>query len=287
MFAEVAMSIHMQNRTAVRACAALAAAAGFALAAQAQELPPRANVLPAHRPADLSAADGGAGGMRPQLVAVRRAVVSSEMTGKIANMPFREGQAFHQGDTLVAYDCAFNRARLERAIQSESAAGKKLAVSEQLDKLNSISRSDVEQARAAVAVARAETSVERVMVNRCTITAPYPGRVGETYVRPSESVAEGKELISIYDDNAFEVETIVPSRWLTWLNSGYPMRIAVDETGRTYDAVVSHIAGAVDPVSQSVKVIGRLAGGKISGGADLLPGMSGSVRIDPPAATQP
>ncbi|WMD18983.1 efflux RND transporter periplasmic adaptor subunit [Achromobacter seleniivolatilans] len=223
---------------------------------------------------------------RAQLVAARRAVISSGLSGKIDTLPFREGDRFKKGDVLVAYDCALNRARLERAVLAESAARKKQAVAEQLEVLKSISRSDVEQARATVAVARAESSAERVLVDRCTITAPFAGRVGETYARAAESVAEGEKLVSIYDDSAFELEAIVPSRWLAWLTPGSPLRITVDETGRTYEAAVSHIAGAVDPVSQSVKIIGRLED-KQSASVDLLPGMSGSVRVDLPGSGAP
>lgn len=227
-----------------------------------------------------------AGAMRAQLVAARRAVLSSALTGRIERMPLREGDRFKQGDVLVAYDCALHRARLERAVQAEGAARKKLAVAEQLDTLKSISRSDVEQARAAVSVARAESGAERVMVDRCTLNAPFAGRVGETYARAAESVSEGQKLLSIYDDGAFELETIVPSRWLAWLKPGYPMQVTVDETGLSYDAEVSHIAGAVDPVSQSVKIIGRLSKPAEPGAAALLPGMSGDVRVTPPGSTE-
>ena len=226
----------------------------------------------------------GTGGNRAQLVAVRHAVIASELTANISSLPVREGQPFRKGDTLVSYDCSLNRARLERATQAEAAARQKLAVADQLDTLGSISQADLVQARAAVSVARAETGVEQVMVRRCTITAPYAGRVGETYVRAAEHVTEGKELLSIYDDSAFELETIVPSRWMAWLKPGYPMQITIDETGRHYAARVVRIAGTVDPVSQSVKVIGRLSHPRNGDGAPLLPGMSGSVRIDPPSA---
>jgi len=228
-----------------------------------------------------------ANGLRAQLVAVRHAVIASELAARISSMPLRDGQAFRQGDTLVSYDCSLNRARLERASQAELAARKKREVADQLDKLGSISRSDVEQARAAVSVAQAESNVERVMVRRCVIAAPFAGRVGETFVRAAEHVAEGKELLSIYDDSAFDVQTIVPSKWLAWLKPGYAMKVTVDETGQSYVATVARIAGTVDPVSQSVKVIGRITNNK-SGrdqGAALLPGMGGVVTIDPPLAS--
>lgn len=232
----------------------------------------------------MSSALSATGGMRAQLVAVRHAVISSELAAKISSLPVREGQSFRQGETLVAYDCALHRARLERTTQAEKAAREKLKVAEQLDTLGSISQSDVVQARAAVSVAQAESGVERVMVRRCTVSAPFAGRVGETYVRAAEHVAEGKELLSIYDDSAFEVEAIVPSRWMAWLKAGYPMKITVDETGQTYAATVARIAGSVDPVSQTVKLVGQLSNHRNKGSAPLLPGMSGSVHINPPAS---
>ncbi|THF67242.1 efflux RND transporter periplasmic adaptor subunit [Pseudothauera nasutitermitis] len=235
--------------------------------------------------AGAGAASAQPDGVRAQLVAVRHAVLASELAGKISSLPVREGQRFRQGETLVAYDCALHRARLERATQAEIAARKKLEVATQLDQLASISKADFEQARAGLAVARAESGVERAMVNRCAITAPFAGRVGETFVRAAEHVAEGKELMSIYDDSAFEVEAIVPSRWLAWLRPGYPMQVSVEETGQAYTAAVARIAGTVDPVSQSVKVIGRLDNGRAGqDGGTLLPGMSGVVRIEPPTA---
>ncbi|MET0268530.1 MAG: efflux RND transporter periplasmic adaptor subunit, partial [Duganella sp.] len=226
------------------------------------------------------------GGLRAQLVAVRQAVIASELAGRISSLPLREGQSFRQGEVLVAYDCALHRARLERASQAESAARKKREVAEQLDKLGSISHGDLEQARAAVSVAQAESGIERVMVKRCTVTAPFSGRVGETFVHAAEHVAEGKQLLSIYDDSAFEVQTIVSSSALAWLKPGAAMQVSVDETGQTYAATVIRIAGTVDAVSQSVKVIGRIDNdkGTRARGGMLLPGMGGTVQLQPPAA---
>ncbi|NIF86050.1 efflux RND transporter periplasmic adaptor subunit [Comamonas sp. Tr-654] len=252
--------------------AVIASAMTIPVPAQAQAPSSRASALPT------------TGGMRAQLVAVRHAVISSELAAKISSIPMREGQSFRQGDTLVAYDCALPRARLERANQAETAAREKLKVAEQLNALGSISQGDLVQARAAVSVAQAESAVERVMVRRCTVNAPFAGRVGETYVRAAEHVAEGKELLSIYDDSAFEVEAIVPSRWMAWLKAGYPMKVTVDETGQTYAATVARIAGSVDPVSQSVKLIGRMTNSRTQGVAPLLPGMSGNVQLDPPVS---
>lgn len=218
--------------------------------------------------------------VRAQVTAARQAVLSSELAGKLLKLPFREGDSFKAGDVLAEFDCSLHRARLSRSAAAESSARQQLNVANRLDALDSISVSDLAQARSAVSVGQAESAVDRAMVQRCTIKAPFAGRVGETHVRVSEYVPEGKELLGIYETGGFEVEMIVPSRWLVWLRPGYPFAVLLDETGQAHAGEIARIAGSVDPVSQSVRAIGRL-------GADeqgLLPGMSGTVSIEPPAA---
>lgn len=216
--------------------------------------------------------------VRAQVTAARQAVLSSELAGKLLKLPFREGDAFKRGDTLAEFDCALHRARLSRSMAAESSARQQLDVANRLEQLNSISVSDLAQARSAVSVGQADSAVDRAMVQRCVIKAPFSGRVGETHVRVSEFVPEGKELLSIYEEGAFEVEMIVPSRWLVWLRPGYPFAVTLDETGLAHSGEVARIAGSVDPVSQSVRVIGHIAKDETG----LLPGMSGSVSILPP-----
>ncbi|MGE0973146.1 efflux RND transporter periplasmic adaptor subunit (plasmid) [Klebsiella sp. WOUb02] len=216
--------------------------------------------------------------IRVQLSAVRYTTLSSGIAARVNQLTVKEGDRFKQGDTLLTFDCAVLQEKLNYSGAAEQAARKKLSVANRLDTLNSISVSDVDQARSAVAMAQAESGVNRAMLKRCHITAPFSGRVTETLVREWETVPEGKELLSVYDDSAFELEMIVPSRWLVWLKIGSPFSVMLDETGLDYPAQVSRISSAVEPVSQSVKVFGRIT----QGNEGLLPGMSGVARLVPP-----
>nr|WP_113866583.1 efflux RND transporter periplasmic adaptor subunit [Brenneria salicis]NMN92699.1 RND family efflux transporter MFP subunit [Brenneria salicis ATCC 15712 = DSM 30166]RBP62463.1 RND family efflux transporter MFP subunit [Brenneria salicis ATCC 15712 = DSM 30166]RLM30608.1 efflux transporter periplasmic adaptor subunit [Brenneria salicis ATCC 15712 = DSM 30166] len=230
--------------------------------------------------APLMALAAESGDIRVQLSAQRYTVLSSEIAAKITDITVKEGEHFKQGDTLLTFDCAVLKEKLNYSAAAENAAHKKLTIANRLDKLNSISLSDVDQARSAVVMAQAESGVNRAMLQRCAIKAPFSGRVTETRVKRWESVAEGKELLAIYDDSAFELEMIVPSRWLVWLKQGNAFQVTLDETGLSYAAQISRISSAVDPVSQSVKVFGRIT----QSTAGLLPGMSGVAQIAPPAA---
>ena len=63
--------------------------------------------------------------------------------------------------------------------------------------------------------------------------------------------------------------------WLGWLVPGSPFRFRIDETGRSYEAKVTRLGAAVDPVSQTVRGVGQFAGGREA----VLPGMSGSAEF--------
>lgn len=213
--------------------------------------------------------------VRVQLTAVKQTVLSSGIAGRVTELNVKEGDSFKQGQPLLTFDCAVLQQKLNYSNAAEQAARKKVAVANRLDKLNAISVSDVDEARSALAMAQAEGGVNRAMLKRCTLVAPFNGRVTEARVRQWETVPEGKELLAIYDDSAFELETIVPSRWLVWLKVGTPFSVSLDETGATYPAEVSRISSAIEPVSQSVKIFGKIT----HAGEGLLPGMSGEAHF--------
>lgn len=217
--------------------------------------------------------------IRAQVRARQHATLSAEMAGKIVDLPFRDGESFRKGDRLVVFDCAAQRARQDQAAAAAQSATRKREVSGKLNQLNSISQLEVATAQSAEAQARAELALTNVMVQRCAITAPYDGRVAGVEVQRHAFAAEGSPLIAVYEAGAFDVEMIAPSAWLSWLKPGLTFRLRVEETGGMHEAEVTRLSGQVDPVSQSVRVYGR-----IKGPTDALrPGMSGSVVLSPPA----
>ena len=80
-----------------------------------------------------------------------------------------------------------------------------------------------------------------------------------------------------------ELHMVVPSKWLTWLKPGSQLAFTVDETGSTLQARVLRISGAVDAVSQTVKVIAAVP----QSPAGVLPGMSGRATLETDMAGVP
>ncbi len=213
---------------------------------------------------------------------MRSTVLSTEVPGRIAELPVREGERFAAGQRLVGIDCSLHKARLDKARAQLQGARKTHQVHARLDKLNSISALEVEASAAQQAAAEAEVAMMQTLVERCAIAAPYPGRVVELKVRRDQYVAEGHEILEILDDRELEVELIVPSRWLSWLKPGTPFALRIEETGKSVPAKIVRLGARIDPVSQSIKVFGTLASPGTTPGPDLIAGMSGTAVFDPP-----
>jgi membrane fusion protein (multidrug efflux system) len=216
--------------------------------------------------------------VRAQLKPRQSTLIASNMTGRISTLEVRDGDRFQKSQVLAGFDCAEEKSRLARAEATQAKKEKQYEINQQLNRLKSVSVLEVEIAAAEVKESTAETQVMRAVASKCTINAPFAGRVAERIARPNQTVREGDPLLEILDDSEMEIEFVAPSRWLSWLKSGYPFAIAIDETGRSYPAEVVRKAGAVDPVSQSIKVYGRIT----QKAAELMAGMSGTVHIDPP-----
>jgi multidrug efflux pump subunit AcrA (membrane-fusion protein) len=71
-----------------------------------------------------------------------------------------------------------------------------------------------------------------------------------------------------------EVEVIAPANWLTKVNKGQKAQMQIDELNRSAAVEIIAISGAVDPVSQTVLIRGRI----IEKPDGLLPGMSGAFK---------
>jgi multidrug efflux pump subunit AcrA (membrane-fusion protein) len=93
-------------------------------------------------------------------------------------------------------------------------------------------------------------------------------------IQAYEMPLAGKPVISIVAEGGAEIELVVPSSWLIWLQTGAEFKFAVDETQKTYPGQITRIGAAVDAVSQTIKVYGRFSSAAAS---DVLPGMSGAA----------
>lgn len=246
--------------------------------AAVQPLPERAPPAPSpEKPAESSASHSESE-IRAQLQPVQYTTISSEVPGKIQRIAFREGQAFRKGAVLIELDCALQKAQLRKAHATLDAAERTAVANRRLFELSSVGQIEMENSAAEAEKARAEVAFMATTVSKCTIKAPFDGKVAEQKGREEQFVQPGQPVLDILNNGAMELEFLVPSKWLVWLNVRTRVSIHLDETDHTYPAVVKSIGAKADAVSQSVKITAVIAGDF----PELAPGMSGKISIDKP-----
>ncbi len=211
------------------------------------------------------------GAIRFQLASQQQTSLSAEIAANILKLPFKDGDLFREGQLLVEFDCSLLQAQLNKAEATAEVARQTLTVNVRLAELNSISNLEVDQAKARVKETEAEATAMRVMVSKCSLKAPFNGRIAKLQVDLHQYATIGKPLMDILDADRLEVRLIVPSRWLSWLKPGSRFSIQIEELGRTYQARVIRLGARIDPVSQSLPITGEIEGNH----GELLSGMSG------------
>ncbi|MEJ6392008.1 HlyD family efflux transporter periplasmic adaptor subunit [Gymnodinialimonas sp. 2305UL16-5] len=198
---------------------------------------------------------------------------SSQIDGRINDMPLSVGAFFEEGAILVAIDCTGRTALRDAQAARLRAAEREHEINLDLQRSGAVSQGAVIRSAAEAEIAAADLRAIEAELSFCQITAPFDGRVVEVYAGQFENAVVGQELIEIVDNGSLSIELIVPSVWLRWLSIGTEFEFRVFETEEVQPAQVSAIGAAVDPVSQTI----RLEGAFQSGPQATLPGMSGEA----------
>ncbi len=209
--------------------------------------------------------------IRALLVPVMESVLSSQISGHIQKINVHNGDSFNKGQKLIIFNCDIQKAKLQKAEAESLAARKQHEANLRLKEFSSISQVEIDISGAQSKKARAEVAIMRAMVSKCTVRAPFNGRVVKLNIKPFESVSQSQPLIEILDDSQLKLDLYVPSHWVSWLQAGTPFIIHIEETGKNYTAVVKMVGAKVDATSQTITVTGEIE----KGHKDLLAGMSG------------
>lgn len=215
---------------------------------------------------------------RALLIPERETTLVAQMVGIIRKLGGDMGGAFRQGAVLVRFDCTEQRARVGMSLAELNSALQQHQAKLRLQGLSAAGEVEVSLAAAAVAKAKAQIDLSNAQLAQCTVSAPFAGRVSKLHVREFQGVSVGQPLMDIVSSGPLRVRLNAPSRWLAWLRRGSRFDIRIDETGKSYPAVVFAINSRVDAVSQTIEVEGKVS----EDHAELLAGMSGNARFAAP-----
>ncbi len=213
--------------------------------------------------------------VRAQLAPLKKAVFSAGIAAIVQSVSVQEGEAVKAGQTLLNFDCDRIQASRSVAQARINSASATLKVNEELLRLNSVGPLEVELNRAELQVAKGELAAVRSQLKYCQLKAPFDGAITMRVVEPHQFVAEGETMLELVSKDSLEVRMLMPSTSLAWLREGASFSMLVEELNVAMPGKIVRIGGAVDPVSLTINVFGRL----LEDDEGLLPGMSGQVEF--------
>ena len=229
----------------------------------------------------VSSAMAQAQGLEPVrgvVKSVQEAVVSVDLNARVLETPLLVGQAFSKDDVLLKFDCEIQQAEVRAAKAAYSASKSAHSNNIELQQYGAVGEFDVRVSKAEMQKALAQAEAISARTKDCVINAPFDGRVAELSINEFETPGPNQPLMKIVSSEAFEVQLIVPSKWLSWLKPGNAFEFVVDETGARHQASVRQLGAEVDAVSRTVAVVA----GFTSLPAPVLAGMSGTANFTQP-----
>lgn len=210
------------------------------------------------------------------LAASESVMIRPEITGRVRDIRFSEGESVKAGALLITLDDAEWRARLE-----ESQALLKLAQlsHERLREMAAkqlTSRQDADKAALELDGARARLSADRQRLDKTVLRAPFAGVTGLRRVSPGDYVQAGQDLVNLEAIDELKMDFSVPERHLSALKSGLPLSLQTEAwPGESFSGAVYAIDPRVDDKTRSIALRARVANSQ----RRLRPGMFVAVKL--------
>lgn len=225
------------------------------------------------------------------LLAVNRAELKAEVSGRITRVVVQEGDRVAAGSVLCAQDedellLAVQAAEAQLAqaqVQSEQAKRDNDRAQSLLEK-RSVTKQSAQLAEtnfnATMAMVRAAESnlgLAKSRLRKSRITAPFTGEVAKRLVQPGEVLAPGQPVFEVVDNRTLEIQADLPAEVLARIAKGMKASFRVTGFEKPFEATLTQVSGSVQQDGRTLRVRlevpntdGRLKSGLFAEGEILV-----------------
>lgn len=190
-----------------------------------------------------------------QLRSRQGVMLRPEVSGRITQILFQDGQAVRKGQLLVQMDDQLQLAQLQQAQAELGIAETNHKRNLELVAQNFVSKRSADESAANVEVARAKLALAKAQVQRLKVLAPFDGIAGLRSVSVGDYIKDGADMVNIEDMQALLLDYRLPERLQKKLKPGQKSRLQVEALpGQSFDAVVQALDPLIDANGRSVGV---------------------------------
>ncbi|MFC4349443.1 efflux RND transporter periplasmic adaptor subunit [Kordiimonas lipolytica] len=174
--------------------------------------------------------------------------LSFEISGQLTEVTLEVGQQAKAGDTLLKldpttlqYELQQSRAALEQAEASLKNARTDFSRKEELLKSGNVtkaaydsSETNLKSAEAQAEQSRQQYAISQERLDKAVLKAPFDGVISSVDAKSYSNISPGQTVLSLYSENAFEVEFSVPATVINALHTGDEATVEITDIPDTF-----------------------------------------------------
>ncbi|TAG32765.1 MAG: efflux RND transporter periplasmic adaptor subunit [Polaromonas sp.] len=204
----------------------------------------------------------------------RGVVLRPEVSGRITQLNFTDGQRVKKGQLLVQFDDQLPLAQVQQSLAELSIAQASQKRNQELVAQNFVSQRSLDESTANLQVAQAKLSLSQATAARLKILAPFDGIVGIRQVNVGDYLKDGADIVNLEDIDAIFIDFRLPERFQAKVKPGQTAMLDMDALpGRKYSAKIQAIDPLIDANGRSVGIRGCIDNRQLQ----LRPGMFARV----------
>jgi membrane fusion protein, multidrug efflux system len=207
---------------------------------------------------------------------VQGAVISTELPGTVAEVPFESGATVKKGDLLVRLDTSSEEAQLRSADADTELARADAARARDLTGRKVISKAELDSAEGKFKQKNAMTENMRAVIAKKTIRAPFDGVAGIRSVNVGQMINAGQQVVPLQALDQVFADFALPQQHFAKLSPGLEVHVTTDAVpGRVFTGKLTAINSMVDVATRNVSLQATLANPDHT----LRPGMFAKVEV--------
>jgi membrane fusion protein (multidrug efflux system) len=206
----------------------------------------------------------------------RGVVLRPEVSGRITQLNFTDGQRVKKNQVLVQFDDQLQQAQIQQSMAELSIAQANQKRNQELVAQNFVSQRSLDESAANLQVAQAKLALSKATAERLKIVAPFDAIAGIRLVNVGDYLKDGADIVNLEDIDAIFVDFRLPERFQSKVKTGQTATLDMDALpGRKYSAKIQAIDPLIDANGRSVGIRGCIDNRQLQ----LRPGMF--ARVNP------
>ena len=151
---------------------------------------------------------------------LRESIVAGEVEGLVVEFPVKRGDYVKKGQELAKLRTTTLEIRLKGAKADEHLARIKYQRAKELYDGKTISHQELDEFETILVAQEAEVEGVEDEIGKCTIAAPFDGRITEESTEVGQWLKKGDSVISMLQLDSVKVRVPVPEKYIQGLNVG-------------------------------------------------------------------